>query len=146
MAYATRAELLQETSEARLLELADDSATGTLSDPTIQATLDDQLADATALIDSYLVQRYTVPLATVPTVIEAACTTIALYTLYLRRETVPESRRTAYEDTIRWLEAVAAGRVALPSATAAATATVGGPRSTTDGVDRIFTRTTLANY
>lgn len=146
MAYATIAELSEETDEARLLELADDSATGTLNDPTIQAVLDDTLQDASDLIDSYIGQRYAVPLTPVPLIVESHCVGISLYRLYLRREAVPESRRLAYQDIIRWLEGVAAGRITIPGAALGEEATVGGPQSSTAGVERIFTRTTLTNY
>ena len=145
MAYATAADLAEETSEQRLLELTDDEGGLTLEASAVQAILTDQLQDASDLIDSYISQRYVVPLSPVPDVIESVCETITLYKLYLRRETVPDSRRDAYRDAIRWLEAVAAGKVSLPGGEVVSE-TAGGPQSSTTGVNRIFTRDTLVNY
>ena len=90
--------------------------------------LDDALQHASALIDSYLRARYTLPLVHPYADEIVRCTAIiATYDAMTRRGYNPagpdEHFRLRYEDCIRWLEALAAGRVSL-AATADATPTV----------------------
>lgn len=84
-------------------------------DPDPDETVADQaLADAAALIDSYLARRYTLPLtvdATPPKLQSAACV-IARYRLHDDRAS--ERIRQDYEDQIQWLRDLAAGRTDIP--------------------------------
>lgn len=150
MAYATITDLLKDSSEVELLQLADDAQTGNIADAAVQSILTDALSDASGLIESYAAARYTVPFAMAPAVIVRHTTTIALYLLFLRREVLPEPRKEAYLATIRWLEHLAKGVVTLgveqATAAPAPEAAVGGPQSTSEAMDRIFTRDTLARF
>ncbi|UZX16554.1 DUF1320 domain-containing protein [Thermus sp. PS18] len=74
------------------------------------------LEAASALADSYLRTRYDLPLASWGRGLTRAVALIAAYDLMSRRGYDPtrpgqENLRMRYEDAIRWLEGVAAGRV-----------------------------------
>ena len=74
------------------------------------------LEAASALADSYLRARYDLPLASWGRGLTRAVTLIAAYDLMSRRGYDPtrpgqENLRMRYEDAIRWLEGVAAGKV-----------------------------------
>jgi phage gp36-like protein len=75
------------------------------------------IAAASARIDSYLRQQYVLPLTRVGQDVREACAIIAAYRVLSVRGLKPgenpedQSIRIAYEDTIRWLEKIAAGSV-----------------------------------
>lgn len=74
------------------------------------------LEAASALADSYLRARYDLPLAAWGRGLTRAVALIAAYDLMSRRGYDPtrpgqENLRMRYEDAIRWLEGVAAGKV-----------------------------------
>lgn len=74
------------------------------------------LEAASALADSYLRARYRLPLQSWGRELARAVVAIAAYDLMSRRGFNPErpedeNLRLRYEDAIRWLEAVAAGRI-----------------------------------
>lgn len=76
--------------------------------------VDKALAAADALIDGYLVGRYTLPLASVPVTLPQFAEVIARYTLL--GEAATERARTDYQDALAWLKDVQAGRVLLQQA------------------------------
>lgn len=73
--------------------------------------LQEALADASQTIDSYIGGRYALPLATVPAVLERHCCYIARY--FLEKNRATEQARRDYEDSLRYLEKVAAGTISL---------------------------------
>jgi phage gp36-like protein len=87
-------------------------------DPTTQAGA---IADASALIDSYLRQQFTLPLTKVGTDVRRVCVNVAIYYILVGRGYNPEAGsdpgiRARYEDAIAWLKAVASG-TAIPDIT-----------------------------
>lgn len=147
--YATVEDLVEELTEERALELADDENSGNLAAAPVQARLSDALVDASALIDSYAGGRYVVPFVpTTPAIVSRYSTTIATYFVHLRRPNVPDSIQLAYDNAIAWLKEVAKGTVVIgetetppvvgPDAALEVRAVVTGPQ--------IFTRESLANY
>jgi phage gp36-like protein len=72
------------------------------------------LADADAEIDAYVGGRYTVPLSPVPTNIPRIACTLARYRVLA--SSTDEFARKDYEDAIRFLKDVQAGRVLLNAA------------------------------
>lgn len=76
-----------------------------------EARLQGALADAGALIDSYLSARYTLPLAVVPQVLEQLCCAIAIYYLCDRQAT--EQVRDRYREALAWLRDVKAGAIPI---------------------------------
>ena len=69
------------------------------------------LEDASQTIDSYLAGRYTLPLKSVPAVLERHCCYIARY--FLEKNQATNQARRDYDDSIRYLEKVANGTISL---------------------------------
>ena len=109
MPYATLDDLTTAFGEREIAQLtqrradyvesADDTAAGEF------------LAQASAEIDSRLAVRYAVPVTPAPRVLVAICCDIARYRLF--DDAAPETVRARYEDAVRWLNDVAAGRAVL---------------------------------
>lgn len=106
MAYLT-AEQLQERIGEELYTLAGDDY-GQLSAARVAAAI----ADAGDEIDSYLSQAYSLPLPTVPRILERVCADLAVY--YLARGVAQREELTdRYDKHIRWLKLVAENKVSL---------------------------------
>lgn len=73
-----------------------------------QAAVDANLADASALIDTYLSVRYSLPLNPVPPILVALCRDIAVY--YGAPDAangLTDEKRKRFDDAKAWLQAVA---------------------------------------
>jgi phage gp36-like protein len=141
MAYCTQTDILQQIDNDILQSLTDDHNLGQVDDDMV----DRAIADADANIDAYCQGRYTVPLDPVPDKIRQISVDIAIYNLYSRRDdTCPETRKDRYREAIRFLEKVAAGNIALGSATPAAVNT--GNSVEIDYNARIFTRAKMSGF
>lgn len=102
MLYATPEGLVKRYGEQSIKTLA----TSTDSPKVAEA-----LEDASQTIDSYLAGRYTLPLKSVPAVLERHCCYIARY--FLEKNRATEQARRDYDDSIRYLEKVANGTISL---------------------------------
>ncbi len=109
MAYCTQEDISGQLDTTILTQLTDDSGAGQF-DPDV---VDAAIADADAEIDGYCGARYPVPFAPVPPMIAKLSTDIAVYNLFARRDNVPEARAKRYDNAIRFLTAVAAGKISL---------------------------------
>lgn len=109
MPYATQSQLIERFGQPELIQLTDrDGSTGAI----VTSVLDAALLDASEEIDSYLRVVRALPLsAPVPDRLVRVAGDIARYHLY--DDHAPEDVRTRYEDAIRWLRDVAAGRASL---------------------------------
>lgn len=134
MTYATRADLEERYGVDELAQRE------TMLPPN---AVDKALADADALIDGYMAGRYTVPLSPVPANLPRVACQVARYLVL--GAAADERARQDYEDAVSWLKDVAAGRVILTEAAAAATTTVQA-RPETRTVGRQFDGDSLANY
>lgn len=141
MAYATLQNLIDSYGERDLVQLTDraNPPAGLID----QAVAEKALSDASAIIDSYLLQAYALPLATTPAVLVETCQTIARYKLY--PDAAPERVRTDYADAIKWLERVATGRAGL---TGVEPTKVGGGSGAilVDSGPRLFDRETMRRF
>lgn len=91
---------------------------GKLTDST-DANLEVAIADADAMIDSYLRTKISVlPLLPVPNEIRNVSFVIAVYYLHTRRQfnTIPDFVSEQYDNAISYLKDIAAGRVTLTTA------------------------------
>lgn len=137
MAYTVKTDILEQISEAELIQLTDDVGAGSVDDAVVTRAI----ADADAEIDSYCGSRYTVPLSPVPARVRQLSVDIAVYHLYARRAgTLPEERKTRYQDAVRFLRDVASGKASILGVDAPAEVTDSGPRATTVKSDRVFSR------
>lgn len=108
MPYATRADLESRFSPDELIDRADLDRDGQPDD----AVLAVALADADAIIDGYLAARYRLPLPEVPPMLTAIACDLARFHYWANAAT--ERVRQGYEDALRLLRDIAAGKMALP--------------------------------
>jgi phage gp36-like protein len=110
MSYATQADLTARYGEREIQQATDKAnpPAGAIDADAVAKAL----ADADALVDSYLGNRYAVPLeAATARVVDLACV-IARYRIHEARAT--ERMRRDYDDAIAFLRDVSAGRAMLP--------------------------------
>ena len=140
MAYCTQSDLLKQITSEQLIQLTDDADAGVAD----TAIVDDAIAAADAVIDGYCAQRYTVPFASTPPIINEISVTVALYKLFTRRaHAMPELRKEQYDNMIKMLKDIEAGHLSLgvPAPTA-------NPdrKGTYGGNERIFTRDDMEGF
>lgn len=114
MPYATLQDMLDRFGANEMMQLTD------IGKPRLNAVdtvvLDRALEDASALIDSYLIGRYALPLPSVPAHLKVLCCGVARYQLM---STSPDDRAKAdYANAFKYLISVSKGDVQLfpPSA------------------------------
>lgn len=108
MAYATLTDLTERAGEAEITQIADRDRDGLIDMDVIDAALKD--ADNT--IDGYVGAKYTLPLISVPDLINTWAVSIARYVLH--RNGAPDHVETDYKDAIAALKDVARGLISLP--------------------------------
>ncbi|MGJ5203635.1 gp436 family protein [Bradyrhizobium sp. HKCCYLR20261] len=109
MSYAAQSDLVARYGSEMLIELTDraDPPAGTID----ASVVTQALTDADAVINGYLLGRYTLPLATTPPLLKDLAVPIAVYKLH--RDTVSEKVRLDYQDALKMLSQIAAGAVRL---------------------------------
>lgn len=120
--YATMADILDALDLDALLRLVDDERQGPAASGDLRAKqksrVEKAIRDATAEADSYVGQRYKLPLAAVPHALGKKVVDIAVYNLFSRRGlqggTPDEIVMERYGNAVRWLKDVAVGRASLP--------------------------------
>lgn len=138
MTYATQADMQTALGDDELIQLTDraDPPVGAID----AAVLTRALEAADGEIDSYLAARYTLPLASVPTILRDCAIDIARYRLHDRG--VPDLVKDTYKERIAWLRDVSKGVASLGINTDDLTpASAGLPEMTSGG--RVFARETL---
>jgi phage gp36-like protein len=110
--YSTTDDILKKIPEAKLAQLT--SEEGTEVD---DAIVEDAIASADAVIDSYAAIRHKVPFDPVPARVRESSVKIATYMLHSRRADemggVGETIRQEYEDEISFWKDVAVGRATV---------------------------------
>src|SRR5258706_5992693 len=110
MSYIAQADIIGQISNAQLIQLTDDDRTGLVD----AAKVDKAISDAESEINGYVATRYAVPVAApVPDLVKKLATDIAVYSLWRRRQKVPEIVRTAYEDAMKKLSDISKGVITL---------------------------------
>lgn len=141
MGYAAQSDLSPtRITQTELVQLTDDTNSGQIN----TATVTNVLNGASALIDSYCGQRYTLPLQQSLQLTELALD-IAEYKLYLRRKRMKPDVRQAYEDALVFLKDVSSGKARLDQPITA-TPQVGAGDVQTTTVPERFTDDHLAAY
>lgn len=102
------------------------------------------LTDADSVINGYVMGRYSVPLNPVPSNLVRVACQLARYAIL--GNAADDRARKDYEDAMGWLKDVAAGRVNLPLATAAAAVTQVDAKPTSRTTTRQFDGDSLASY
>lgn len=115
MAYATTADLIAKYGETEIARLS-----AAYNAPAIEvdaARCEVALADATAIVDSYLRARYAVPLTDPPREVSVAVQVIARHELAQGDGREPSTQMTeARKETMAWLAKIAAGTVQIAGA------------------------------
>lgn len=107
MSYITLQGLIDRYGEAELIQLTDVLDAGVVDTDKI----DRAIADADAEIDAYLAGRMTLPMATVPTVLERVAGAMVRY--YLYKDAVTDLIKDQYTAAIKFLANVANGTAQL---------------------------------
>ncbi|WPU22568.1 phage protein Gp36 family protein [Cedecea neteri] len=107
--YATRDDMVKAFGEKECIALTDRSYKGVIDDGVLVPALE----QASAEIDGYLCGRYPVPWPDEPRVLVGKCCNIVRYLLCGADTQMTPEIRERYEDTLRYLEKVAAGRITL---------------------------------
>jgi phage gp36-like protein len=142
MAYATQTDITDLYGIDTLDRLADRDGDGTADAAKVSRALD----DASALIDGYIAMRVTLPLSPIPAVLRNLCVDIAMYRLATDAGLLSEDARQRYEDAVRFLRDVSAGKAAIPqpAAPGAAVTETASPQSIViDSEPRLFSRGSL---
>lgn len=111
MAYATVVQMVARFGEQELIQLSDPEAKALKS-----AAIEEALADASGVMDSYLARRYSLPLtlATPLPALVDCCADLALYRLMrLRRRGAVEDAKERSEACMAWLKDVASGKAII---------------------------------
>lgn len=139
MTYAVQTDMVNNFGQDRLIELTDRNNTGAI-DATV---LGQALAAADAEIDPYLVGLYTLPLASVPTVLVNFACDIAMFRLYT--QIAPDQVNARYKNAINFLTMVSAGKISLGLDAANAEVTDAG-NIVSQANPREFSAGTLSDY
>jgi phage gp36-like protein len=141
MPYAVAQDVIDQFGEREVLALTDRANVGVVD----ADLLGRALADAGAEIDSYLVGRYTLPLAgSFPLLKRYACD-ITRYLLSGSEVTEVETVRNRYKDAVRFLEAVRDGKIRL-GADSVGQAAPEPQRIAVVGGDRVFGADSLRDF
>ena len=140
MGYCAKADILERISSDELARLTDDANGTTVDDNLVSRAI----ADADAEIDVHLAVRHSLPLPSTPTVLLKLSTELAIYHLYSRRMGAPDFWRTRYEDGLKMLKLIAAGKISLGLRTGAEPN--GGDAVEITGNERQFTREKLEGF
>ena len=112
MAYATVQDMIGRFGEIEMLRLS--SVDGVLPDVVNPVPVEQALADADGIIDSYLRKRYSVPLAPVPQVITRASCLLARYDLSVGGDREPADQvKSDRKDIVAWLTQLSTGTATL---------------------------------
>jgi len=131
--YAVRQDIIDRYGAPALTVAADRDGDGVED----VGVVDKAVADATTLIDSYLVERYALPLPQIPAVLTLTAVDIAFYRLCQSAAALTDEISKRNDLALRWLRDVADGRAGL-GLPAAPPSTGGGPQVVSN--PRQFTR------
>lgn len=141
MAYATRNDLVPgRMTEVELQQLSNDAG----NDAVDEVLVTQMLVEASALVDTYCRQRYTVPLQ-VSAQVKSMTISIALYKLFLRRRRMSDDVRREYEDAIQMLRDIASGKAGLDQPVGATPQSGGGGVKVTE-VEEKFSDDNIAGF
>jgi len=114
MSYCTPEDLAKVKTTAELTQLSDLAGTGSPNSTVLQSACD----QASNLIDGLISPQYPLPLATVPPMLVSIAVRLALYYLYLGRQSLPDEVKSGYDRDVAFLEKVGQGQASLGEPTA----------------------------
>jgi phage gp36-like protein len=115
--YVTLLDVQTRIATDTLVYLVDDEHEGLVT-PQGEERILAAIRDAVSEVDSYLAQRYSLPVPNVPEILRTKSLDIAEYRVFVRRgirpNTADESVRLKYKDALLWLKDVATGKASIP--------------------------------
>lgn len=149
MSYASTADLSLRLGERTVIQLTNphDSRADSVNEQVAQASI----ADATGIIDSYIGQRVSLPLASVPTLVKTLAIDLAVYYLKVKVGNTNQSDNATsklYDDAIKHLERFAKGDTSLGLVIEDTTTTDDNEQSDhadISSADRQFTRSSMGS-
>lgn len=109
MSYCSPTDLANVKTTQELTQLSDLGGTGSPNGTVLQAACD----QASSLIDGLISPQYPLPLATVPPMLLSIAVRLALYYLYLGRQSLPDEVKNGYDRDVAFLEKVGKGQASL---------------------------------
>ena len=108
MAYCTLTDIKKEIELEVLVELTDDpvNPSGLVGEANVISAIE----RADSIINGFLSTRMSVPAEATPT-LRTLSTDLAIYTLFSRKENIPDTRAERYNAAMRFLKDFAAGNV-----------------------------------
>ena len=140
MTYATQQQLIERFGETEITQLSDRDRNGAIDSNVVARAL----ADADALIDSYVGKRHALPLAETPPRIAGIAADIAYFKLF--RNDPPDYVRTAFEDAMKALKDISNGAAVIELGTGGTEPARDGDVVLTSGADKEFGRDKLAGF
>lgn len=146
--YHTQANLIPtHLSEAVCAQILSDDASVTTVDPDLLAP---HIEDAEALVDTYVGQRYDLPLPAVPAVLRLLACRITKYSILASRPgSVEDGAQKDYDAALALLDKIASGQVSLGSTVAGALIAATSPSTSTivgSSTAPVFSRSRLGGY
>ncbi|MEE9296420.1 MAG: DUF1320 domain-containing protein [Phycisphaerae bacterium] len=144
MSYISNSDIELRLGTARYTQLTDDTGSGT---PDTDVA-DEARQGAEGEVDSYLAQRYRVPIDLVvheeaASVLKSVSLDLVEYRLHARRRAVPVEVINKRDAALSWLQRVAGGEASLPAVTPIEPNPALGLRAATTGEERTFSRDEL---
>lgn len=140
MTYASQQDLIERFGEDEIRQLSDRDRDGTID----AAVVARALADADALIDSYIGKRHKLPLEQTPPQIASIAATIAFFNLF--RNDPPEYVEKANEAAQKFLKDVSQGHAVIEFAVTGEEPPRDGQVVLTSGPERVFSRDKLGGF
>lgn len=112
MAYCTLSDITGVIPQRELIQLTDDDIPPAAVN---QAVVDQAIAAADTLINGYIGDRYSIPFTGVPELLKTIALDVVVYRIYLRRKKgdPPEGIKAAYDNSLKLLRDVQAGKLSL---------------------------------
>lgn len=139
MPYATQSNLIERFGKQELVDILPGEGPETINDSLVLVALE----DASNEIDSYLAERYTLPLDVVPPILVQVACDVARYKYYACDVTDEVEKR--YTARLEWLGKVAEGDAGLGISSEPA-GSLGGGFTKKSQTDRIYTCDSLRGF
>lgn len=138
MRYVTEAYLIDRYGRVALQQLTDRDDIGRID----QVVVSQAIEDAETQIDSYLAQRYRLPLLEVPGSLQRHAGSMAYYLLF--NDAPTDTAQKHYDQAQAWLKDIAAGRATLQAEGREASSADGRPQA--QAGEKVFTDQSLGGF
>ena len=147
MSYLTNTDIENRVGTTAYVQLADDDGDNQAD----LVVVDEARLGAEGEVNSYLARRFAVPIDLVlhpelSSLLKSITLDLVEMRLRARRPPAPEATMRRHDDAMAWLRGVAAGTIALPSASSISPTDLQGPTVLTSGEERILSHDELSEH